>query len=67
VLAEAQQQFKKNDTPIHLGEVGGRIVTETFVGLMLGDSHSFLSQDPTWTPGKTPFLMSDLIKVAIAP
>ena len=67
ILAEAQQQFKKNDTPIHLGEVGGRIVTETFVGLMLGDSHSFLSQDPTWTPATTPFLMSDLIKIAIAP
>jgi len=64
-LAEAQQQFKKNDTPIHLGEVGGRIVTET-VGLMLGDSHSFLSQDPTWTPATTPFHLSDLIKVGIA-
>jgi hypothetical protein len=67
VLAEAQQQFKKNDTPVHLGEVGGRIVVETFVGLMLGDSHSFLSQNPNWTPDKTPFHMSDLIKIAIAP
>jgi Animal haem peroxidase len=67
ILAEAQQQFKKNDTPIHLGEVGGRIVTETFVGLMLGDSHSFLSQNPNWTPATKPFLMSDLIKIAIAP
>jgi hypothetical protein len=66
VLAEAQQQFKKNDTPIHLGEVGGRIVVETMVGLMLGDSHSFLSQNPNWTPDKTPFHMSDLIKIAIA-
>jgi hypothetical protein len=42
VLAEAQQQFKKNETPIHLGPVGGRLVGEVFVGLMLKDSHSFL-------------------------
>ena len=33
-----------------LGPVGGRIVTETFVGLLLGDSSSYLSQDPLWTP-----------------
>jgi hypothetical protein len=66
VLAEAQQQFKKNSTPIRLGPVGGRIVTETFVGLLLGDSHSFLSQDPNWAPNKErKFKMSDLIKKAI--
>ena len=50
VLAEAQQMFKKDSTPIHLGPVGGRIVGEVFVGLMLGDSHSFLNQDPSWKP-----------------
>jgi hypothetical protein len=33
-----------------LGPVGGRIVTETFVGLLLGDSSSYLAQDPLWTP-----------------
>ena len=33
-----------------LGPVGGTIVTETFVGLLLGDSSSYLSQDPLWTP-----------------
>jgi hypothetical protein len=33
-----------------LGPVGGRIVAETFAGLLLGDSSSFLSQDPLWTP-----------------
>jgi hypothetical protein len=67
VLAEAQQQFKKNDTPIRLGPVGGRIVTETIVGLMLGDSHSFLSQDPNWAPNRTrDFGMADLIATAIA-
>lgn len=53
ILAEAQQAFKGDDaTPIRLGPVGGRIVGEVFVGLMLGDRHSFLSQDPTFTPAK---------------
>jgi hypothetical protein len=33
-----------------LGPVGGRIVAETFCGLLLGDSSSFLSQDPLWRP-----------------
>jgi len=50
ILAEAQQAFKADDTPIRLGPVGGRIVAEVFIGLMLGDPHSFLSQHPTWTP-----------------
>ena len=50
VLAEAQQQFKNNQTPIHLGPVGGRIVAEVFVGLMLKDSHSFLRAYPKFRP-----------------
>ena len=33
-----------------LGPVGGRIVAETFVGIMRGDSSSFLAQDPLWQP-----------------
>ena len=33
-----------------LGPVGGRIVAETMVGLMLADSSSFLAQDPLWQP-----------------
>jgi Animal haem peroxidase len=33
-----------------LGPVGGRIVAETVVGLLLGDSSSYLSQNPLWTP-----------------
>lgn len=33
-----------------LGEVGGRIVAETMVGLLLADSNSFIAQDPRWTP-----------------
>jgi hypothetical protein len=33
-----------------LGPVGGRIVAETIVGLLAGDSSSFLSQHPLWRP-----------------
>ena len=46
VLAEAQHQFGG----MKLGPVGGRIVMETFVGLMLADKYSFISQNPAWTP-----------------
>jgi hypothetical protein len=65
VLAEAQQMFKKDSTPIRLGAVGGRIVAETFIGLLLADPHSFLSQSPDWAPNSTrTFTMADLIKKA---
>lgn len=72
ILAEAQQQFDGNDkTGIHLGPIGGRIVAETFIGLLLGDSSSYLSQYPNWKPeapftnkeGK--FRMRDLINFAL--
>ncbi len=66
ILAEAQQSFVDDNTPLRLGPVGGRIVAETFIGLMLGDSFSFLSQSPDWHPMADPFHMSDLIKMAIA-
>lgn len=71
ILAEAQQQFKKDDTPIRLGPVGGRIVAEVFIGLLLGDSHSFLQQQPDWTPNPAflnkdkKFGIAELIKQAI--
>jgi hypothetical protein len=41
------------DKPIKtrkLGPVGGRIVAETFVGILLADSHSMLSLNPLWEP-----------------
>ncbi|TMQ51056.1 MAG: heme peroxidase [Candidatus Eisenbacteria bacterium] len=50
ILAEAQQQFRTDVTPIRLGPVGGRIVAEVLVGLLLGDRHSFLSMNPEWRP-----------------
>jgi hypothetical protein len=50
ILAESMSVFQNNDTPILLGPVGGTIVAEVFVGLMLGDQFSFLRQDPGWKP-----------------
>ena len=55
ILAEAQQAYTKvkppeDTTPVHLGPVGGRIVGEVFAGLLVGDRHSFLRQDPCWKP-----------------
>ena len=35
---------------LQLGPVGGRIVAETFVGLLLADSSSYLNLDPLWLP-----------------
>ena len=71
ILAEAQQQFVNNATPIHLGPVGGRMVAEVFVGLLEGDGHSYLRQDPNFTPraeftNNGQFNMIDLLKAARA-
>jgi hypothetical protein len=62
ILKEAQ--VKRNGE--RLGPVGGRIVAEVFVGLVAGDSNSYLSQ-PGWTPtlpARTPgtFFMTDLLQ-----
>lgn len=69
ILSEAQQQKEG----LRLGNVGARIVTEVFVGLLIGDKHSYISQDPTWTPypevcrdGET-FEIADLIVAATKP
>ncbi len=35
---------------IHLGQVGGRIVAEVFLGLMEKDPSSYLRNDPCWKP-----------------
>jgi Animal haem peroxidase len=50
ILAEAQQALANGAPCIRLGPVGGRIVGEVFVGLMFGDSHSYLRQAPGWRP-----------------
>lgn len=34
----------------HLGEVGGRIVTEVIVGIVRNDPESYLANHPSWQP-----------------
>ena len=55
--------------PITLGPVGGRIVAETLIGLLLGDSQSYLSHDPRWRPtlpsATGNFTAGDMIKFAL--
>ncbi len=51
----------------HLGPVGGRIVAEVIIGLIAGDSQSYLRQDPDWTPTYGPdgsFTTVDLLSAA---
>jgi hypothetical protein len=81
VLAEALEKWRKqvvagklegdaaDRVPVTLGAVGGRLVAETLIGLLIGDSHSFLSQAPNWTPripkqGDT-HTVGDVIKYAL--
>lgn len=50
-----------------LGPVAGRIVAEVMIGLLQGDSMSFVNQDPRWTPSLAcggDFKMIDLLKIA---
>ena len=63
ILAETQAFQESVTLPVNesvtiltprLGPVGGRIVAEVFLGLMFGDNHSFLNQDPNWQPPQGP-------------
>jgi hypothetical protein len=76
VLAEAQhywfkrasgRQSKGDKEPLHLGPVGGRIVAETLIGLVYGDGHSYLVQDPNWEPhiGGRALKMGELVNYAL--
>jgi hypothetical protein len=81
VLAEALADWRKevdrlgktgddaDQVPTRLGQVGGRIVAETLIGLLLGDSYSFLNQHPNWKPSipfhGSQFTMGDLLKYAL--
>jgi hypothetical protein len=60
---------KQIDTP-QLGAVGGRIVAETFAGLLNGDSTSYFNVDPLWKPfsdltNDGQFRLKDLIAYAL--
>ncbi len=60
VLAETKEvsvklETKQGDKKImtrKLGPVGGRIVAETFIGLMLADNSSYFNLNPIWKPSK---------------
>jgi Animal haem peroxidase len=62
----------KNDIPIKLGPVGGRIVAEVFASLLCGDPTSYLRRKTVFRPipeftrdGK--FGLAELINVALGP
>jgi hypothetical protein len=60
ILAETKEvivplktkQGDKNIKTRQLGPVGGRIVAETFIGLLLADESSYFNQNPIWKPSK---------------
>jgi hypothetical protein len=65
ILKEAEVQNRGE----FLGEVGGRIVGEVFMGLLEGDSMSYLRQDREWLPTlpsakSDEFKMTDLLRFA---
>jgi Animal haem peroxidase len=50
-----------------MGPVGGRIIGEVMIGLLQGDSTSYLCQEPDWTPelaANGQFTMVDLLRFA---
>jgi Animal haem peroxidase len=53
-----------------LGPVGGRIVAETFIGLMLSDESSYFNLNPIWRPSMTNakgrFGLRELIQAALS-
>lgn len=75
VLAEAMQHQTKVRIPVagdkvittpQLGPVGGRIVTEVFLGLMFADPYSYLSKEPHWTPhGRKDYQLKDFVEYAL--
>ena len=75
VLAEARTHQQAVKLPVtedvtiqtpKLGPVGGRIVAEVFLGLLFGDNHSFLSQEPNWLPSiGGDYALKDFVKYAL--
>lgn len=69
VLAETVQDPHDPRTR-KLGPVGGRIVMETFVGILLADNSSYFSMNPLWKPTTYAengvFGLRELVKVALS-
>ena len=70
VLAEAHYEWKLraekkggkgDEEPVYMGTVGGRIIAETLIGILLADGHSYLRQAPNWKPEKIAS-MGDILK-----
>lgn len=66
VLKEAEVR----EGGVRLGPVGGRIVAETFLGLLRADPLSYLHVEPTWRPTlpaaqPDDFTMVDLLRFAV--
>jgi hypothetical protein len=78
VLAETEEvmvqvKTKQGDKSIktrRLGPIGGRIVAETFIGLLLADSTSYFCMNPIWKPSKANaqgrFGLREFIKAALS-
>jgi hypothetical protein len=66
ILAEAQKLHEGE----RLGPICGRIVAEVFIGILTGDSQSYLQVDPGWTPAREGLVpegsLADLVKFAIS-
>jgi hypothetical protein len=63
ILKEAEIQGQG----LRLGQVGSRIIAEVFIGLLEGDSNSYLTRNPDWKPSLPSaipgtFTMADLLK-----
>jgi hypothetical protein len=70
VVNLATKQGQKAIKTRQLGEVGGRIVAETFIGLLLADRNSYFNQNPIWKPGRANpqgrFGLRELIQTALS-
>ena len=68
VLAESRRNYYKGGKAV-LGPVGGRIVAEVFLGLMLSDSSSHVNAKTPWVPNHGQhgsFTLADLLRLALA-
>ncbi len=75
IMAETRQYKELTTLPVtgeptlhtpRLGPVGGRIVAEVFLGILFGDPHSFLSQEPDWVPAAgADYQLKDFVRYAL--
>lgn len=69
ILAEARHLGATGDQPARLSGVGGRLLAEVFVSLLLRDRTSFVHQAESWKPtlgGGCAFSLADIIRIGLA-